>query len=245
MKNLILILSFGYALSLNAQGKRFSVQTNLAFSRYDKDYKLDYSSWSFRIQYNLPKYFSFNLGYGQEHQSFTNVSMQDLPPGYYVTSDVRTTENFIPLTFRFTVGKKIQLYTEVGAQFNFFGSAKVDAFVDYWSNLDQQDYNYSYTETLDNPYAYYENERVYNFIKPIFGGGLIFPIYKGINVYAEYRRMFFLEDEYYVTDDHFAPFMISPYSRGRISIGLTYNFNMKKSSDFIFKTFYYKLEKNN
>jgi hypothetical protein len=171
--------------------------------------------------------------------------MQDLPPGYYKYSDVRTTENFVPFTFRFTVGRKLAFYAEVGAQWNFIGSADVTAFKDYWYNdAAQQDYEYSYSTTLDNPNAYYENERKYNFINPIFGAGFQVSVFKGIHVYAEFRRQFFVGDEYFVLDDHFSPFQIFPYSRSKFSLGLSYNFNLKKDSAFQFKTIYLKSQKN-
>ncbi len=238
---LMFISTFVLVLTVHGQYKRFTVETNFALGNYSEGYNLHYSSWSGRLQYNFPKYFSLNLGYGQEHQSFLNTSMQDLPPGYYLSSDVRTTENFVPLTFRFTVGRKVALYAEVGAQWNFKGSAAITAFKDYWYNdANQQDYEYSYNTTLDNPYAYYENERKYNFINPIFGAGLQVPVFKGIMVYAEFRRQFLTGDEYFVREDHFAPFQIFPYSRSKFSVGLSYSFNLKKDSEFQFKTIYLK-----
>lgn len=246
MKVVLAAISLCCVFDLTAQYKRFSLETNTALGEYkkigsyDDGYRLNYFGYSARIQYNFPKFFSLNAGFGQEHQSFVNVSEQDLSPAYIQTSKIRTSEFFIPLTLRVTAGKKVMVYAEVGFQLNFKGTASIDAFVDYWHNDSTQlDYAFSYNQKL-GPLYWQTGKKKYSYIRYILGFGINVPLYRNLHLYAEFRTSIFKPEEYFITDDQLAIHNIQPYSRNKLSLGLSYYFNWKKDSKFQFNTIYLK-----
>lgn len=246
------LLCIGVLLQFSAhsQYKRFAVESNVSYGTFNErgsyeNYELNHFGYSGRIQYNFPWVFSLNAAFGQEHQSYVNISKNDMPVGYVQTSDIRTSERFTQLALRATFGNKICLYLDAGVQYSFKGKAAVDAYVDYWNeDPDHQNHTLSYEQSLDNPYAYYEKDRKWDHFQLFYGVGLKFPIYRALHAFVEYRSHVFASDESYVVDDKLYLPGIAPYSRGRIAFGLSYHFNMKKDSDFLFKTVYLKPIKN-
>ena len=143
-----------------------------------------------------------------------------------------------------TFGRRFCFYAEAGAQWNFKGSAKVDAFVDYWNDVDNQDYNYSYNKSLDDPFANSAQEKKYNRVRPFFGLGLNFPVFADLHAHVEFRSQIFKGGEDFITDDHLSLKSVNPYCRSKFSVGLSYYFNIKKDSKFRFKTIYLNPIKN-
>lgn len=226
-----------------SQYKRFSVDSKVSFGRTDKNTAISYFGYSVRMQYNFPKVFSVNIGYGQEHQSFSNRSFNDIPSVYYKYSDIRTSEQFLPLAFRATFGRKFMIYVEAGAIYHFKRVAHWDGTVDYSSSSSYEDYTFSYDEEMKPP-PWSSSNNMLNNLHFFYGCGVTLPVYSGFSIFGEVHNQLLGQNlDEYGTEDHLASHEIVPYSRLKFSLGLSYYFNWKKDSEFKFNTVYFQSHK--
>lgn len=230
MKTILLFTAIIFAFAANCQYKRFSVESYFSKGNFSKGYKIEYVGYFARVQYNLPKVFSVNIGCGQEHQSFRNTSTNDMPTYVSWNSKIRTSENTIPLALRATIGRKVMLYAECGVQFLFKRNS-------HWVGTE----NY-----LDPTYAdsnYDENRSLSNDSHFFYSAGLILPVYRGFRVFGEFRKQIGKYDPSFVSDDHLYHSYKNtrPYGSFKFSFGLSYTFNVRKESTYTFKSWFLKV----
>lgn len=232
MKNHLLFLFVVLSMSTHAQYKRFGVGAMAGISNHSFGY--EYKSLDMLVQYNFKRTFSIITGVGVETGDFRITDFYEFPQPYHYESAVVDFTNWnVPFMFRATFGKeRVFLYLQAGVQGYGAPKAEGDVTRSYSPNSGYPDEHFSKTY----------NMRVSSKVDAVYGGGLTIALTDNINIFGEFRDNPF---------EHFTPksekddlLWYSHFKGGRLSFGVSWQFNASAESEYEMKTWYPQIEKN-
>jgi hypothetical protein len=190
-----------------------------------------YSSPGVGLQYNFKRVFSLNAGISREKIKEEHSEYNDLH-FYYSTSSHTMTYLNIPVSLKATFGRMVLFHVEAGVLLHRNHSAIVGG---YSTKYGQPDTSYFQSEYIPQKMKK---------ILPFFGFGLSVPVYKNFSIQFNVKRSIFRNADY-SNYDHFWFNQTQGFAGFTYSLGVTYNFNLKKDSKYTFTTRYIQFIKNN
>ena len=230
MKNALALLFLSAYLTASAQYKHFTAGVFATTHNFESG--RFYSTPGVSFQYNFKSVFSVNVNYSQEQMKHTEVDNIHGDGGHFLSQ--KLSYQHIPVAFRATFGRKVGVFAELGFSYSSFYDVEATS-----HNVEPS----GSTEPVVYSSYQYRAKETYWFGLAV-GGGLVVPIKERFLVQLSARTGLGSELEDGNDGDHFSYNRTGSYSAWKFSLGLAYNFNLKKNSSYTFTAPYVGRKKN-